>query len=458
MSGRIKTLILAAVVTSAALVPLFGDPRSTPVTHPLWARMLLRSLDMTEVLRTSAVASQVFATLAWRDSLVYPADRYLREDGAVVREQGGTRVVTAAAGPAEVVYPVAVVEPGNYRLRARLEGQPQAPATAELAPLQGGGTVQTFTLVPATLPTWVFAGSAHLDPGAYGASFLLPPGCAMSRVEIAPPCLNPIEPMGGWRAVAVTTNEDLAVTALKALDAEYELPPDAAPIEIAGTDFHVEAPPEAVAERATATTVANQTLRAGLKGLRAIISFDIPEPGLYTLSAFVSPGSGQRWLVDQCRKAMVCPGGATGWRAILSQSFSTGRHTLVVGLADDAMLQTVRIEKKKASPQDYVAALRRLGFDAGPAGPISQERAIDAMRFLRDRRRASQSQLCGDTVEVDETGLPPAPQIVQVPAPSNQGPGAPPPPVIPPVPPPIGPPILPPQEPASPTQPVAGGG
>ena len=63
-------------------MPLFGDPRSTPVTHPLWARMLLRSLDMTDAVRASTQASQVFATLAWRDSLSYPADRYLRAEGA----------------------------------------------------------------------------------------------------------------------------------------------------------------------------------------------------------------------------------------------------------------------------------------------------------------------------------------------------------------------------------------
>ena len=88
MWGRLKTLVLAAVVGAAALVPLFGDPRSTPVTHPLWARMLLRSLDMTDAVRASTQASQVFATLAWRDSLSYPADRYLRAEGAS-RARGG---------------------------------------------------------------------------------------------------------------------------------------------------------------------------------------------------------------------------------------------------------------------------------------------------------------------------------------------------------------------------------
>ena len=138
MWGRLKTLVLAAVVGAAALVPLFGDPRSTPVTHPLWARMLLRSLDMTDAVRTSTQASQVFATLAWRDSLSYPADRYLRSGG---RERprggrpGGPR--PPRPGPAEVSYALAVAQPGDYQLRARLSGQPGT-AGDRRGPADGG--------------------------------------------------------------------------------------------------------------------------------------------------------------------------------------------------------------------------------------------------------------------------------------------------------------------------------
>src|SRR4030042_5810887 len=45
MWGRLKTLVLAAGVGGAGSGALVRGPRSTPVTHPLWARMLLRSLD-----------------------------------------------------------------------------------------------------------------------------------------------------------------------------------------------------------------------------------------------------------------------------------------------------------------------------------------------------------------------------------------------------------------------------
>jgi hypothetical protein len=453
MWGKAKTLVLAAVVASAALVPLFGDPRTTPVTHPLWARMLLRAMDMTQAVRTSSEASQVFGTLAWRDSLTVPADEYLRSDGAVVREEAGEPVVVPREGPAEVVYALAVAQPGDYQLRARLAGAPGAPATAEVVPLAGGAPLETFTLVPGDAPGWVFGGSAHLDPGTYGASVLLPPGCTLSRVEVAPPCLNPIEPPGGWQPTAVTTGQDLAITALKALDMEHELPPAASPIDIGAGDFQVEAPPEAVEAHLNAETLADQSLRADRKGLRALVSVDIPEAGLYSISGFLTPGSGQRWLVDACRKAVVCAGDRTGWRPILSQTFAAGRHTLLISLGNTATLDQIRIEKKKNSSEDYIATLRRLGLEAGPAeAEVSRDAAITAMRFVRERRQEAMALLCGDNIIVDDAPLPPlrvADDSLPGASEGVQG-GAP-------LPPPIAPPILPPQEPASPTSPTGGG-
>jgi hypothetical protein len=453
MWGRLKTLVLAAVVGAAALVPLFGDPRSTPVTHALWARMLLRSLDMTDVVRASTQASQVFAALAWRDSLSYPADRYLREEGAVLKEESGRTVLAATAGPAEVAYAVAVAQPGDYQLRARMSGPPGELATAEFLPMSGGSALKSFTLAPGAEPAWVFAGSTHLDPGAYAAQFLLPTGCTLSQVEIAPPCVNGIEPPGGWKPAAVTTAEDLAVTALKAIDLEHELPPAASPIEIAGDQFQVEAPAQAVEERAKATGLDAMSLRAGRSGLRAVVAFELPEPGLYSVTGFVSPGAGQRWLVDGCRKAIVCPGPTTGWRPILSQVFAAGRHTIVLTLGDGAVFERLRIERKKSAPADYVAALKRLGFDPGPDGPVARSRALDAVGFIRGQRRSQLAALCGDRVPFDETptALPTQTTTATTTTPGTgavrpgQQTGA--------AEPPIGPPILPPQPPASGTTP-----
>ena len=105
-----------------------GDPRQTPVTHPLWARMLLRSLDMTDAVRASSQASQVFAALAPRDSLSYSADRFLRATGASVTGEGSGAVVTAGSSPAEVSFAIPVTQPGDYHLRARVSGGAGSPA------------------------------------------------------------------------------------------------------------------------------------------------------------------------------------------------------------------------------------------------------------------------------------------------------------------------------------------
>jgi hypothetical protein len=457
MWGRLKTVVLAAVVATAALVPLFGDPRQTPVTHPLWARMLLRSLEMTEAVRASSQASQVFSALAPRDSLAYPADRFLRAEGAELSGEGASSVLTAGGAPAEVSFAIPVAQPGDYHLRARLAGAPAQPCTAELRPLSGGAPLKTFTLVAANETSWISAGTAHLDPGAYAAEFLLPPGASLSQVEVAPPCVNPIEPASGWQADGVTTADDLAVTALKAIDIESELPPAASPIELAGDSFQVEAPPSAVEARAAAAGLGKMTLKGGKGGLRALVSFEVPEAGLYAIAAFGTPGGGQRFVVDGCRKAIVCPSETSGWRPIMSQTFAAGRHTLVLSLADGASVDQLRIERKKSGAADYVATIKRLGFDPGPQGAVARSKALDAMRFVRDQRRLLLSSLCGDRVQIEESSPTALPGQVAgaggsapgtIPGRPGQGPGG-----AGGVDVPIPPPLLPPQPAGSPTIP-----
>ena len=294
MWGRVKSVVLAAVVATAALVPLFGDPRQTPVTHPLWARMLLRSLEMTEAVRASSQASQVFSALAPRDEPGLFRGSFPRAEGAALSGEGTGSVLTAGATPAEVSFAIPIAQPGDYHLRARLSGAPAQPCTAEVRSLSGGEPLKTFTLVPANETSWISAGTAHLDPGAYAAQFLLPPGASLSQVEVAPPCVNPIEPAGGWQAEGVTTADDLAVTALKAIDIESELPPAAhrsSSPATASRSRRRRAPSGALCRHGAR----KMTLKAGRAGVRALVSFEVPEPGLYAIAAFATPGGGQRY-------------------------------------------------------------------------------------------------------------------------------------------------------------------
>jgi hypothetical protein len=467
MLSRLKAVVLGAVVGTVALMPLYGDPRSAPVAHPEWARMILRALDLNEAAQVSDQASIVFSSLSWRNSLAWRADRYIKGSGVEVVDAEGIRQVVSGTGVGEVVYPVAVVRGGQYRVRLHLSGDPAQPAEADVSPLGEDKAIKEFTVTPAVAPGWVDAGETHLDPGAYKASVLLPPGTTLEWIEVAPPCLNAIEPVGGWRAADITGTDDVAVTVLKAIDAEDELPPAAVPIEITGRDFRVEdTTPLVVMAAAGGLDASGTWLRGTARGIRAVVFVEVPEDGLYTVSAFAEQAVGQAWLADGCRKAVLCPSRAVpapapGWRTVMTQEFTAGRHSFTVSLPDGAAIERVRLEKKKDAAADYLATLRRLGFDPGPDGPVTRSKAVDAMNFISQRRIARELELCGDIeVEPEERTMRAGQALAEPVTPGGPGtvgpggPGAGPggpgsgPGEVP-----LTPPLLPPQEPASPIQP-----
>lgn len=447
---RAKAVGLAAVAAVAALVPLYGDPRQTPVTHTEWARLLLRAMDMDDIVQASAQASRVFATLSWKNSLSFDAARYAKADNVRPLESGAG--VEAIGDAAELAYPVGVVRAGNYRLRLLLKGDSQSPASIEVTPAAEVAAVKAFPVVPSAISGWIDAGTTHLDPGAYNARVLLPAGAVLEKVEIAPPCVNAIEPPGGWQATAIAQVSDVAVTAIKAIDAESELPPAGTPIEVSGARFQATGGP--LVTHASAGRLDELWLRAGVAGLQAVVFVDVPQDGLYTVSSFGVQGGGQSWLGDSCRKSVVCGTRAAGsdqpdWHTLMTADFTAGRHFFSVTLAPGAAVERLRLEPRKAGAQDYVAALKGLGFDPGPDGPITRERAVEAMRFIAARRREHPVSQCGDVVlstqvlTADAGAAAPGPVPGPAPLPIPPGTAAPP----------LGPPPVDPQLPASPTLP-----
>jgi hypothetical protein len=397
----LKVLGLAAIVAAAVMVPLYGHARSAPVSHPEWARMLLRALALEDNLPPDASARLVFSTLAWKNSLTFPADRYLRARGAEVVGPSGARQVVATNGTAEVAYPVTVVRAGDYRLRVQTTGDPTRPGAAAITAIGEVRPVREFPLAMPSVAGWVEVGSAHLRPGGYTAAVMLPSGSTLQRVEVAPPCMAAIEPVRGWQDGAVTSAEDVAVTAVQALDLQWELPPAAAAIELVASDFRATDASPLASPVSAEPGQDGLWLRGGTRGVQALALVDLPEAGLYTLSTFALHGAAQGWLVDSCQKVILCPqpavapGGPT-WRPVLTAEFTAGRHSFAVTMPPGTSLGRVRLERKKATSADYVTTLARLGFDVPPAGPIPRDRAVAAMEFIRDRRHGLEPTSCDD--------------------------------------------------------------
>jgi hypothetical protein len=355
--------------------------------------MVLRGLELlADVPGVNDTAAQAFATLSGRDSRAFPADQYVRGQRVQAFEQDGTRRIRASGGIGEAVYALGIARQGDYRLRFNVSGP--APAEAEVTKAGSDDVLRSFTVPAGASMGWIEAGSVHLDPGAYDATVLLPEGGVLEFVELAPPCVHPIEPKGGWKATGIATTEDVAVTLLQALDSESELPPAGSPIELRGSDLKLED-----GSRAVDTSGGGEAaFRAGPKGSRVVLQVDLPATGLYTLSIFGVPGGGQRWLADGCRKCVVCPSGDTlpRWRVVLSGLFQEGPHLFSAILAPGTVVERLRLEPKKDAPADYVAAVERLGLQLGPAGAITRARAEEARRFLERRRVQQQMELCGD--------------------------------------------------------------
>ena len=442
-----KSLGGMALVASAALLPLYGDARPSPVSHPEWARMILRALDLLEPgAGVAEQASQVFSTLSGKGSRSFRADLYAKGAGVdVFTGDDGARRVRASEPVGSVTYPLAVARGGDYRMRLRLAGAGET--EAEVLPLGKETPIQTFRVVPAAAPAWVDAGSTHLDPGAYSAAVLMPRGSVLEFVEFAPPCVRPIEPRGGWQPTAVATTDEVALTALQAVDLESELPPAAMPIEWRGTDMRVEESSPIL--MTAAAGLEEGTFRAGTRGGKAVLVADLPEAGFYTLSVYGLTAGGESWLLDACRKSVLCPvqDESPRWRVVLSGDFASGPHSFAVTLGPGSTVGRLRLERKKDAAADYVATVRRLGLDLGTPGPITREKATEARKFIAGRRALDPAASCGDvvlpggtlvasiqSVPLDGTGSPALPP--------GTGQGNP-----------VNPPVVPPQEIASPVLP-----
>jgi hypothetical protein len=186
-----------------------------------------------------------------------------------------------------------------------------------------------------------------------------------------------------------------------------------------------------------------------------MVFVNIPENGLYTISSFGIEGGGQSWLVDSCARAVLCEtrrevttGAVPEWRDIMTTSFAAGPHFLTVSLGNGAVVERVRVQRKKDTPADYLATLKRLGFDPGAGGPVARNRAVDAMNFVRGRRKVVKSEPCDLLLQPN-----PNQRLVSAePAGPVAGPGA-----TPltsgPIDLPLAPPAIPPQVPASPILP-----
>jgi hypothetical protein len=196
-------LLLLSGIAAVALLPLYGDVRPNDiVTHPEWARMMLRGLDLlSDDPGINDSAAQVFATLSGRESRSWPGPQYVRAERVETFEAAGAKGIRAAGGIGEASYAFGVARSGDYRLRLHLAAP--AAAEAEITPA-GSENVLRSSACPRP-PRW--AGSTperFTRRRGYETTVLA--RRRLARLRRAPAAVRPpIEPRGGWKPTAIAS-------------------------------------------------------------------------------------------------------------------------------------------------------------------------------------------------------------------------------------------------------------
>src|SRR5262249_58773135 len=102
--GGLRRLLTGAVILAVAaiLVPQHGDSMPDPVTHPEWARMMLRGLGLGDALAYADPPPRAFAILSWRQSeWLHAPDFIAGSEHGVALEPGSPALLRAFAALGE---------------------------------------------------------------------------------------------------------------------------------------------------------------------------------------------------------------------------------------------------------------------------------------------------------------------------------------------------------------------
>ena len=212
MSKWLKALGLAAVVAvGAVIVPLYGDPRTSSVEHGEWARMLLRALDMERSVSPCTPDTQLFSILYWKTRLAFPDPLRAKRRGP------GPDGRDPRGGGCSGGWPPAGGGEGQRLSLVRSRRNPATPGP-EITGF-GRSTAADLRALARRRSRLGRQRPAHLDPGLHGPRSA--PPASLERVEVIRRA-RAIEPQGGCGRARGT--EDVAVTAVKALDKQSGCP------------------------------------------------------------------------------------------------------------------------------------------------------------------------------------------------------------------------------------------
>lgn len=414
LSRRIR--LLGVVVSSLAVLGValgFGIAQSTVVTQAEWAVYLAQGLGLDWNLPPNPKSNHYLARLQWTKSVEFQAAQMLGGSTAILSQDGS--IQSSLGSPAEALYEVAMLRAGDYGFRVKLAGGGALLKVAD----------QTFELYqPGSETRWVDLNRVRLSPGNHKLSLMLPQGTRADAIGVTPPCMLPVEPVGGWNPLEPLRFEEMAVTLAKALDLEQNLPEVGEPVIIRGEEFvrTLSFPYEENAE-----TGENEPfwLTTGGSIVTAVARFHVPEPGVYSIETRYLSVRPVRWNMDSCLRVITCPvtPAQAGRRRSLALELDAGEHEIEVTLGPGAKLDRIAVQRRDGSAEAYLNVVEDEGFKMGEAEKnVLRRDALSAARRLRDRFLKLASARCEDSlVAIEAMATARAIQVSSSPDPTSPG-------------------------------------
>lgn len=110
----------------------------------------------------------------------------------------------------------------------------------------------------------------------------------------------------------------------------------------------------------------------------------MPAQGLYSFSAQSAGGSPLLWNADGCDLGKNMPDSQdipNGWQEFATKMLTQGEHVLEVSIPPGAVLEGVRVTKRKGGPANALQILNDMGFSEGSVGEnVSMAKAKENLK------------------------------------------------------------------------------
>ncbi len=380
-----KPVILVVLALFLSWSPAVLPAEGEPITQAEWAVFLARGLGLEAALPEGTSAEQFISILGRGGYQKIEGEDYEEATPSLRKVEAPEHLPVSNQHWAEAVeesgaarYRFELPAGRRVTIRARGSGGPQFWSVNE------GASVMVN---PGEELQWEEVGSYNLEPGEQEIMVSIPAGGTLDVFELVSGGEPPIEPLGGFRPGEDLTYGDKAVTIVRGLGLENELPIDEGFYLIREAELYdrAEGDYRIARDRGQGPASRGEWVKPEA-ATRVSYDFTVPARGLYSI---LTRGFGQfeeEWFIDLGEaRASVRPADIRkfSWYPVITVFLDAGPHTLEKRLRAGNGFDAFKIVRRRSGPGDYLQLIADLGFQEDSLPPSPE----------RDRARRRRYQL-----------------------------------------------------------------